>query len=317
MSLASLVLGMFTLFVFRRGVPGMGWFVGYLLLLWLLIALIEEMRAALVSSRRFSHRALLFGVEYTIQTLSHGLLVFMLPAYWASVTLTSGNALFFGLLVGAVLLATFDPWYRALVAPRPWASYAFLLVTVFGALNLALPLIQVRPAAAVPASAMLAVLTLTPVVRRTSQWPWRRALLLSAGLAGAAGLGAAAGREWIPPTPLFLAHAELQWNVGALESLEPDLGAITVSDLRRRGLVAYTAIHAPAGLRQPIRHVWRRDGRVMDVIALSPVQGGRSEGFRTFSRKTGFAGDPIGRWSVDVVTGAGQLVGRLRFRVVP
>jgi hypothetical protein len=140
---------------------------------------------------------------------------------------------------------------------------------------------------------------------------------VSAALAAAAGLLAVAGRAWIPPTPLFLAHATLGWSEGTVESLEPDPDAIADADVRRRGLVAYTAISAPAGLRQPIRHVWRRDGRVVNVVDLSPVYGGRREGFRTFSRKTGFPADAAGRWSVDVVTSAGQLVGRLRFRVVP
>jgi hypothetical protein len=47
------------------------------------------------------------------------------------------------------------------------------------------------------------------------------------------------------------------------------------------------------------------------------VEGGRREGFRTFSRKGSFPADPVGRWSVDVVTGSGQLIGLVPFRVVP
>ena len=95
------------------------------------------------------------------------------------------------------------------------------------------------------------------------------------------------------------------------------LGTVSVTELRERGLVAYTAIYAPAGLLQPVEHVWRRNGEIINRVPLSPVQGGRREGFRTFSRKTGFPSDPVGRWTVDVMTGHGQLIGRLRFRVVP
>jgi hypothetical protein len=54
----------------------------------------------------------------------------------------------------------------------------------------------------------------------------------------------------------------------------------------------------------------------VDVVKLTPVEGGRREGYRTFSRKTGFPERPQGRWTVDVMTGSGQLIGRLRFRVV-
>jgi hypothetical protein len=63
--------------------------------------------------------------------------------------------------------------------------------------------------------------------------------------------------------------------------------------------------------------VWRREGQVINVIRLTPVEGGRREGYRTFSRKLSFPADPTGRWTVDVTTAAGQLIGRMRFRVAP
>lgn len=48
----------------------------------------------------------------------------------------------------------------------------------------------------------------------------------------------------------------------------------------------------------------------------SPVQiFGRGEGYRTFSRTTAMGPDPVGRWSVDVLTGSGQLLGRVRLSV--
>ena len=115
----------------------------------------------------------------------------------------------------------------------------------------------------------------------------------------------------------FLARSAIAWDVATLDSLEPVTDAIAAGDLKERGLVAYTAIYAPAGLRQPVSHVWRRNGEVVTVVALSPVQGGRRDGFRTYSRKTAFPADPAGRWTVDVMTGSGQLIGRLRFRVTP
>ena len=92
---------------------------------------------------------------------------------------------------------------------------------------------------------------------------------------------------------------------------------VSAAEVRQRGLVAYTAIYAPAGLRQRVSHVWRHKGRVIETVGLSPVLGGRREGYRTYSRKTSFPDDSEGRWSVDVVTASGQLIGRLRFRVVP
>jgi hypothetical protein len=161
------------------------------------------------------------------------------------------------------------------------------------------------------------VVALTPVVCRARGWRWFAALPVTtvAGLAAAAAAG-----HWcavIPPAPMFLARARLAWIAGTVDSLEPVPGAVRIAELHERGLEAHTAIYAPAGLRQPVEHVWRREGRVVDVVRLLSVEGGRLEGYRTFSRKTAFPADAAGRWSVDVTTAAGQLIGRLSFRVVP
>src|SRR5881397_3639383 len=67
-SLASLGGGLLTLLVFRRGLPNVGWIVGYLLLLWLLFAVFIEMRQALAGSERKSRRLIVSAVDYTIQT---------------------------------------------------------------------------------------------------------------------------------------------------------------------------------------------------------------------------------------------------------
>ena len=316
-SIASLVGGLLTLFVFRRGLPHVGWIVGYLLLLWLLVAVLVQVRDTLQTSDKRAHQLVLTATEYTVQTLYHGVLLFLLPAYWAATTLASPNVLLLVLLAALALLATIDPWYRAIVHPWPWFGYVFFVVSMFGALNLALPLVGVPPFAALLVAAWLAVVGLTPAVRRARQWRWITAVVVTtiAGLAAAAVIG-----HWcvvVPPAPMFLARAELGWTVGTLDSLEPVAGAIRATDLHERGLVAHTAIYAPAGLRQPVEHVWRHDGRIINVVGLTPVQGGRREGFRTFSRKTAFPSDSVGRWTVDVTTEAGQLIGRLRFRVVP
>jgi len=315
-SLASLIGGLLTLFVFRRGLPRVSLIVGYLLLLWLLVALLVQVRETLSGSERRISRFVLTATEYTIQTLYHGVLLFLLPAYWAATTLTSPNAFFLALLIVLALLATFDPWYRAVVHPFPWFGYVFFLVSMFGALNLALPLVGVPPFWALMIAAWLAVLALTPAVCRARAWRWRTGLVATA-VVGLVVAGAAALRPIvIPPAPLFLASKSLGWTAGTIDALEPIAGSIRAADLQQRGLVAYTAIYAPAGLRQAVEHVWRREGRIINVVRLTPVEGGRQEGYRTFSRKTAFPTDPVGRWTVDVMTASGQLIGRLRFRVV-
>jgi hypothetical protein len=82
-------------------------------------------------------------------------------------------------------------------------------------------------------------------------------------------------------------------------------------------LAAYTAVYAPGGLRQAIQHVWSRDGVPFARIPLAPVRGGRTEGFRTYSVTRNLRPPLEGRYTVDVVTASGQLIGRLRFTVTP
>ena len=170
--------------VFRRGVPHVGWIVGYIVVLWLLFAVLGQTRAALLARGR--HLVVVAG-DYTIQTLYHGLLLFVLPGYFASTTLDGITVVFFAVLLAAALLTTVDPWYRALVHPRPWLGLAFFGFSLFAGLNVALPLVGVPPAAAVVLSAALAALGLTPTFfRRAGRWgpaaaraaalaPWRSA----------------------------------------------------------------------------------------------------------------------------------------------
>jgi Family of unknown function (DUF5924)/Protein of unknown function (DUF2914) len=315
-SLASLTGGVLTLFVFRRGLPNVAYIVGYLLLLWLVFAVLVELRQPLAESGRRSVRLVVTAADYTIQTLYHGLLLFVLPAYWASTTLTSRNVVFLALLVLLTLLATFDPWYRAIVHPRPWLGYVFFVVSIFAALNVALPLVGLPPFWALMASAFAASLAITPVVRRAGDRTWVGALRVTVALGVVAVALAAVGRAWIPPAPLFMARAAILWDVLDLDNVEALPTTLSAAEVKERGLVAYTAIYAPAGLRQSVGHVWRHRGRVIEVVSLAPVLGGRREGYRTYSRKTAFPEDSEGRWSVDVVTASGQLIGRLRFRIV-
>ena len=315
-SFASLTGGVLTLFVFRRGLPNVAWIVGYLLLLWLVFAVLVELRQPLAESGRRTGRLVVTAADYTIQTLYHGLLLFVLPAYYASATLTSRNVVFLILLVLLALLATFDPWYRAIVHPRPWLGYLFFVLSIFAALNVALPLVGVPPLGALMASAFVASLAITPVVRRAGGRTWKGALRVTVALGIAASALSAVGRAWIPPAPLFMARAAIMWDLPDLDNIEALPTTISADEVKQRGLVAYTAIYAPAGLRQSVSHVWRHRGQVIETVSLAPVLGGRREGYRTYSRKTSFPEEPEGRWSVDVVTASGQLIGRLRFRIV-
>ncbi|MGH7267480.1 MAG: DUF5924 family protein, partial [Candidatus Rokuibacteriota bacterium] len=172
-SLASLVGGLLALLVFRRGLPHVAWIVGYVVVLWLLFVVLTQGRARLLARGR---RLVLTAGDYTIQTLYHGLLLFVLPGYFASTTFDGASAPFFLALAGAALMTTIDPWYRTLVYPRPWASRTLFGFALFAGLNVALPLVGVPPVWALLGSATLAGLALTPAFLGPRR-PWRAALV--------------------------------------------------------------------------------------------------------------------------------------------
>jgi hypothetical protein len=316
-SILSLALGLAALLVFRRGLPHVGWIVGYLLLLWLLVVLITELRAPLLER---GQRLVLTAADYTIQTLYHNLLLFVLPAYYAAATLDSPNVVFPALVAAGALVTTIDPWYRRLVHSRTWLSDGLLAFSIFAALNVALPLVGVRPIAALGGSAVLSALALAPAFRRERAFGWLRAHALAVAVAVVALILVWYARVLVPPAPLFLARAVVARTVTNMEPVDPaDDGVLSAATVLEWGeLAAYTAVYAPAGVLQPIDHVWWRDGKQVAYVLLpTPVMGGRRQGFRTYSRYTDFKAPIAGRYRVDVITESGQLIGRLRFAVTP
>jgi len=316
-SILSLALGLAALLVFRRGLPHVGWIVGYLLLLWLLFVLITELRAPLLQRGR---RLVLTAADYTIQTLYHNLLLFVLPAYYGAATLDSRNVVFPALVAAGALVTALDPVYRRLVTPRPWLSHALMGFSVFAALNVALPLVGIQPILALEASAVMAALSLAPAFRREGLSGWRRAHALALVVAALALVLVWFARGLVPPAPLVLARAVAARGVAELEPVEPVEGGVVAAAtvLEWGELAAYTAVYAPAGVRQPITHIWWRDRRQLARVVLpTPVLGGRREGFRTYSRFTDLKLPVAGQYRVDVLTSSGQLIGRLRFTVTP
>ena len=123
-------------------------------------------------------------------------------------------------------------------------------------------------------------------------------------------------RVWVPPATLWLTEVAVTIQLDN-QNRAPgqSLKLISVAQLRSEGLYAYTAINAPRGLSERIYHVWRREGGAVERIALD-IHGGRKEGYRAWTHKQNFPADAVGRWQVQVLTEAGQMIGVLRFKVV-
>jgi hypothetical protein len=131
----------------------------------------------------------------------------------------------------------------------------------------------------------------------------------------------------IPPVPLSLEYGGAYHNVERTEAGYRLTWERQGFGLRRHDAVfhrepgeavwCFTAIFAPVGMDLAIHHNWQRwEGAhgwvTTDRVAWS-LSGGRSEGYRGYSRKQHL--DP-GAWRVIVETEGGREIGRVRFDVV-
>ncbi|WP_439886981.1 DUF5924 family protein [Pseudomonas sp. MBLB4123] len=281
--------------------------------LWLILENLLRERIA----RRFGFELPPPLLRYATQLIHQESLFFVLPFFFITTTWNSGQALFSGLLGAAALVSIIDPLYYRWLAPRRWLFLSFHCLTLFAVLLTALPLILklTTPQSYRLALAIAVLLSLPSLLGSINvARGWRGLLLL--GLCLALGVGGWLTRVWVPPATLWLTEAALSAEFdGYRRSPGQRLKQLDADRLRRQGLYAYTAISAPRGLNERIYHVWRHEGREVERIALS-IHGGRKQGYRAWSHKQNFPADAAGRWQVQVLTEAGQMIGVLRFRVL-
>ena len=255
-------------------------------------------------------------LRYVTQLIHQESLFFVLPFFFVTTAWNSGQALFTSLLGLAALVAIVDPLYYRWLANRRWMYLGYHTLTLFAVLLTALPLIVHLTTAesyrlALAAALLLSFPSLASSLRIRRTWRWLALCGLIAALGGVGWLA----RPWVPPATLWLTEVAVTAQMdNAARAPGESLRQISATQLRSSGLYAYTAINAPRGLDERIYHVWRHNGDVVDRIALD-IHGGRKAGYRAWTHKRNFPGNPEGDWQVWVVTEAGQQIGTLRFSV--
>jgi len=264
-----------------------------------------------------------FGVQmpavvlrYVSQLVHQESLFFVVPFFFITTAWNTGQLVFTSLLILAAIISLIDPLYYNWLAPRRWLYFTFHGITLFAVLLTALPLIfhLSTSKSYLWALAIAALLTCPGVARdMTPNW-WKRAAVFIGLLliSGAAGL---LTRPWIPPASIWLTQVAITDHIEKRQILsDKPLKTLTTAQLAQ-GVYAYTAIHAPRGLRERIYHQWRYKGKKFDKIALN-ISGGREEGYRSWSHKRNFPAQAAGDWQIEVLTETNQVIGILRFKVV-
>ena len=263
-------------------------------------------------AERWAHRLQLF-INYFNKNFYQQVLFFILPIYYASATLSSGNFLFVLLLGLSAILSTLDVIYDRHLSVRRSLTASFFAFNLFALINVMLPVLwSVSNTWTTRIAAVLAGIGFVTLYNPISQ-PRRlrfefRVLAVTLLLAGAE-----FGRSFIPPAPLRLVDAEFGSGFDrqtmrvapALRKLESGQG-ISVWGL--------TAIRAPLGLQDRVQHRWYRNGRLLWASPFYEMTGGREEGFRIWTVYTFPSIEPGMALRLDLRTEGGQLIGRAEIK---
>ncbi len=279
----------------------LGWF-------WLLI---EPWVRRRLERRR--PRAGNFVVNFVSQSLQQEILFFCLPLLIAATQRDTGQIVFTGLVAGAALVSTVDPWYERLIATRAARRMTFHAFCSWISALVVLPMVLLVPVERALPLSLLAVgawLLLTLPLSLYSLPRWRTRFAWMAGMVVVPLLFWEL-RAQVPAAGLAVTDARVTQTIEGLTPGEP-VRRIRSEDLAQ-GVIAFAAIRAPAGLSQEVVFEWRHNGE-RERIPIE-IHGGRAEGFRAYSRKQVFPADATGLWTVDVLTPQAQLLQRLRFVV--
>ncbi len=259
-----------------------------------------------------------FVMTYVLKNLYQGMLFFLLPFYWRSATYETPNQWFVVALGLCAFLSTLDVVFDQVLMRWKMAASLFYFVTLFACLNLVIP-------ALLPNSRSLVTMTAAAAISAISFWlmhvPLRqlqRPLVVVAlvGWTMGAVLGVYFGRSFVPPVAMYVSYGA----VGP-ELLSDGRLAIEAHRLHHsliRDLYAVTDVMVPGGKGDRLLHVWNHDGKeVARVTGVDPRADGPMGTVRLRSQVPSEAleSDPVGEWTVDVLTQDGQLIGRTAFEI--
>ena len=259
-------------------------------------------------SERWVERLRLF-VNFFNKNFYQQVLFFILPIYYASATLSSANIIFVALLAISAILSTLDVIYDRHLSVRRSLTASFFAFNLFALINVMLPVLwSVSNARTTRIAAVMAALGFVSLYHPFPHWIRLRFVC---------GLGAAIlfvvlvelGRAYIPPAPLRLVNADFGTGVER-ESRQVNPVIVETDPVSTRELYVLTAIKAPLGLKERVRHRWYKNDKLIWVSSLFDVVGGREEGYRLWTRYDFAKIESGATVRVDVETEGGQLIGR-------
>jgi hypothetical protein len=247
------------------------------------------------------------AVNYFNRNFYQQLLFFLLPLYYVSTTFGSRNVVFLVLLSISAVLSTMDVIYDRYLSVRWHFTALFFAFNLFASINVMLPVLwTVSHRWALWISAILALIGFDSMLYQFSGMHGRRAKLLL-GIAAAVLVAIVIFfAPYIPPAPLSLAKVQFGKAVRSLEIVDPLVKLPTQSG----NIYVLTAIKAPLGLKEGVRHRWYIDGKLLWMSRNYSFTGGNRDGYRIWTQIDWNKDAPGNVLTVDVETDNGQLIGR-------
>jgi hypothetical protein len=296
---------------------------------WLTISLATAWLVVILFFRLFgsgAHRAVgdgkgaklrFFVMTYVLKNCYQGMLFFLLPFYWNSITIGSQNQWFMVALVVCTFVSTLDVVFDHLLMRWKSAASTFYFFTLFACLNLVIP-------ALLPNIASLASLIGAAAISAIAFWSMHMPVRmlgkpLVAGLCVGwvllAVVGAYAARSAVPPAAMHVTTGAVGPELLGDGRLRVEARSLHVSMIDRLYAVTYVSI--PGGRGDNLVHEWSREGTVIARVEQVTVHLVEPAGtVRIRSELTNVPEPKTGQWRVDVLTADGQLVGRVPFTVI-
>lgn len=249
------------------------------------------------------------AVNYFNKNFYQQVLFFILPIYYGSATVSSGNIIFVMFLTISAVLSTIDVVYDRHLSVRRSLAALFFGFNLFALINVMLPVLwSIGNNWATRVSVMFAALGFATILLPFSQVRYRQYAVAAAAALLLLVL-VEFGRPYIPPAPLRVVAAQFGGDYHAeTKSVDPVLREAAPGQARRLHVI--TPIKAPLGLRETVQHRWHKNGRLVWASPFIQVTGGRQQGFRLWTNYQFDVLEPGAVVRVDAVTEGGQLIGR-------
>jgi hypothetical protein len=278
---------------------------------------------------KLHRKGIRLATNYVIKNLYQQMFFFLVPLYANSATWSfhSFNWWLPPVLLVCAVLSTMDLVFDNFIMEKRWLASLMYGFALFGVLNLMLPLAFGMPhfvSLVIAASATAPAVALLNFSPRSVFGP--EGLLWTCAASAALFCGAWFGRDFVPPAPMSMtAGAVGHGKPSSYECLPARKASIPADQLD--GLRCGSVVQEPGGVKDKIVHVWRHHGDVVfrAEVDVEPARGGIERldpcGGETVDRSyipaARIPEDPVGDWDCRVETEDGQLVGLMRFEIVP